>query len=140
MCRCVCGKVTRGGKKPEVKMSSVFDDPFLIAATNARTRALSKFYHENMSVLDRDLVESLYIEVAKRYRPGATMVRIIELVLDLSEPFESDEVRGAYKIAIGMAGHEVRKHKAAQEEARRAQLEELEWMRFAPTWAYEQEM
>ncbi len=110
-------------------MSAIFDNPFLIAAINARIRAMAKF-ETDIDQLDRERVRRLYLEVVKR-SPGEDMERIIEFVLNLNEPYVSDAERGAYKIAIGMSIHEVRK-------VRNKQLSEVE-RREPPIYVYEQD-
>lgn len=111
-------------------MSAIFSNPFFIAACNARTRAMVTF-GVDIDELDLERVRRLYLEVIRR-SAGEDMERIIELVLNLNEPFASDAARGAYKIAIGMSLHEVHK-------LRKKQLGELE-KREPPFHIYEQEM
>jgi hypothetical protein len=111
-------------------MSSVFDDPYLDATCRAQTKALYK-YQQQVS-LDVEKVRQLTLEVKALYRPGRDMVRILEFILDWHEPFTDDAERGGYKIAIGMAMHEVRIR-------REKQLDELE-VREPPLSVYEQDM
>lgn len=111
-------------------MSSIFDDPFFIATINAQTRAMNKFDGRTVE-LDRHRVRKLYLDVASLSR-GEDMERIIEFVLDLNAPYINKAERGGYKIAIGMAMHEVSSRKNQQ-------LRELEG-RSVPLYVYEQEM
>ncbi len=111
-------------------MSAIFDNPFFVAACNARTRAMVKF-GVDIDELDLERVRRLYLEVIRR-SAGEDMGRIIEVVLNLNEPFISDAERGGYKIAIGLSLHEVHK-------LRKKQLSELE-KREPPFHVYEQDM
>ncbi len=111
-------------------MSAIFDNPYVIAAINAKTLAMAKF-ETDLDQLDSERVRRMYFDVVKR-SPGEDMERIIEFVLNLHEPYVNDAERGGYKIAIGMAIHEVKK-------LRDAQLKLLEG-RDVPLYAYEQDL
>ncbi len=110
-------------------MSTVFDDPFMIATISAQTRAMGKFGQTVR--LNTETTRRLYYHVASRYKPSDSMELIIESVLDLNEPFSNDAERGGYKIAIGMAMQTIRRR-------RHEQLLELD-RRAPPIEAYEQE-
>lgn len=110
-------------------MSTVFDDPFMLATISAQTRAMSKFGQTVR--LNAETTRRLYFHVASLYKPSDNMELIIESVLNLSEPFSNDAERGGYKIAIGMTLQTIRTR-------RHEQLLELD-RRAPPIEAYEQD-
>ncbi len=61
-------------------MQSVFDNPYLSAASRAQTKALYKF--QQPVSLSVDTVRTLTLDVKALYRPGRDMERIIEFILD----------------------------------------------------------
>ncbi len=99
-------------------MTDIFDDPFFIATVNAQTRAMNKFEVDYVH-LERETTKRLYNDFIANLTRIGDVAKTLEFVLDMNEPFVSNAERGGYKIAIGMAWHEVRR-------ARKLQLEEFE--------------